>query len=121
MSVKTVLKKIKEFEKKKIILGYRLKINLDLIGIQYYKIHIKLNNLSTSDTEGINSFIIKNPNIVYLDNTLAGYDIELDVQVEDKNDLDDLLKQIKSQFTRNIESCDVLEYTQEHKHIFMAF
>ncbi|MFH1592842.1 MAG: winged helix-turn-helix transcriptional regulator [Candidatus Woesearchaeota archaeon] len=120
LSVKTVIKKINEFERKKIILGYRLKINLDLIGVQYYKIHIKLNNLNERDKSEIDSFILNHPNIIYLDNTISGYDLELDVQVEDKKDLDSLLENIKERFRKNIENYEILEYVKEHKHIFIG-
>ncbi|MFH1566023.1 MAG: AsnC family transcriptional regulator [bacterium] len=119
ISPKTTIKKIKELEKRKIILGYRLKINLEQLGIRYYKLHFKLNNLTEKDRDEIKQFITKNPNIIYLDETISGYDLELDVQIENKQDLDNLIENLKQKFKRNIESYDVLEFIKEHKHIFL--
>lgn len=118
LSVKTTIKKIKELEKKGIILGYRLKINLEKIGVEYYKLHFKLNNLSEKDKKEIRAFVFRNPNVVYLDETISGYDLELDVQVNNKNELNELIKELKDKFKRNIENYDVLIYKKEYKHIF---
>jgi len=119
ISTKTVMKKIKDLEKRKVILGYRLKINLEKIGVEYYKLHFKLNNLSEKDKDEIKKFIYENPNITYLDETISGYDLELDIQIEDKKELDGLLTALKNKFKKNIENYDVLIYIKEHKHIFL--
>jgi Lrp/AsnC family transcriptional regulator, leucine-responsive regulatory protein len=119
LSSKTIVKKIKEFEKRKILLGYRLKLNLEKIGIEYYKVHFKLNNLDTKSIESIKQFIFHNPNIVYWDETISGYDLELDVQVKDREELESLINQLKKEFQRNIEKFEILNYEKEYKQIFL--
>jgi DNA-binding Lrp family transcriptional regulator len=120
LSEKTVIKKINELEKKGIILGYRLKINLERIGVSYYKVHIKLNNLNLKDKREIDAFIFEQRNIIYRDNTLSGYDLELDVQVQNKEEFDKIINNLKEKFKKNIENLDILNYKKEHKHVFLA-
>ena len=121
LSAKTTIKKIKNLEKRKVILGYSIKINLGKIGVEYYKIHFKLNNLEEKDKDEIKQFIFANPNIIYLDETISGYDLELDVQVQNKEELNNLLNNLKDKFKKNIESYDILTYAKEHKHVFFSF
>ena len=106
---RTISFRIKKLEKKKIIQGYRVNINLAKIGYEYFKVNIILNNME--DYDKLFSYTNNHPNIIYYDKTLSNYDFEIDVEIESKEKLLELLADIKQKFhVRNIEILSFKEY-----------
>lgn len=106
LSPNTVIKIIKELESKKIILGYTSIIDLKKIGIQIFKIEIKL-----TDINKINSlieFCRKCPNINYITQYLDEFDAEIKIECENKEEFELILNQIK----------EVVNYKIEKIHVF---
>ncbi|NQZ84280.1 MAG: winged helix-turn-helix transcriptional regulator [Nanoarchaeales archaeon] len=93
LPVRTTAYRIKQLEKKKVIVGYRANINLNKINFEYYKINLKLDNFQNFDK--LFSFAKSNPNIIYIDNTIGDIDFEIDIEIENKTKLYDLLGEIK--------------------------
>jgi len=106
---RTIAFRIKQLEKKKIIQGYRININLAKIGYEYFKVNIILNDFEKYDK--LFHFANNHPNIIYYDKTLSDYDFEIDIEIENQAKLLELLSEIKSKFhIRNIEILSFKEY-----------
>ncbi len=106
---RTVAFRIKNLEKKKIIQGYRVNLNLDKIGYEYYKINFLMNDCSNSLE--LEAFCQNHKNIIYIDKTLGDYDFEIDVEVKGRTELLALLNEIKSKFdVRDTEILNFKEY-----------
>ncbi len=108
---RTVAFRIKKMEKNKIIQGYRVNINLERIGYEYYKINMVLNNFENYDK--LLEFSNSNPNIIYLDRTLTDLDFEIDVEVKNRQELLKLLEEIKANFS--IRSTEILSFKHYYK------
>lgn len=108
---RTIAFRIKKLEKKKIIQSYRVNINIAKIGYQYFKVNMVLNDMA--NYEKLFDFTHNHPNIIYYDKTLSNYDFEIDVEIESKEKLIELLKQIKQQFS--IRSTEILSFKEYHK------
>lgn len=119
LSDKTIVKSIKKLEELRIIVGYSIKINLQKIGYQHYKLHFKLDNLNKDLVKSIHSFIFFNPNITYLNNSICGYDLDLDVNVTSREELDELIVSLRRHFKNNIVNLEVLLYKKEYKQNFL--
>ncbi len=91
------------------IQGYRVDLNLEKIGYEYYKLNFMMEDfLSYKD---VFDFCEKNPNVIYMDKTLADYDFEIDVEVKDRQELMDLIATIKKKFSvRDLEILSFKEY-----------
>jgi DNA-binding Lrp family transcriptional regulator len=94
--VRTIAFRIKELEKKQIIQGYRVNINLEKIGYEYYKLNFVLDDCSKS--QELESFCKGNEKIIFIDETLDELDFEIDVEVKNKKELVDLIEKIKEKF-----------------------
>jgi len=106
---RTIAFRIAQLEKKKIIQGYRVEINLETINYEYYKINIILNDFY--DFKKVFSFCLNNSNIIYLDRTLSDLDFEIDAEVNGRKELLKLQDKIKSEFSvRDIEILNFREY-----------
>jgi DNA-binding Lrp family transcriptional regulator len=94
--VRTIAFRIKELEKKQIIQGYRVNINLEKIGYEYYKLNFTLDDCSKS--QELENFCKGNEKIIFIDETLDELDFEIDVEVKNKKELVDLIEKIKEKF-----------------------
>jgi DNA-binding Lrp family transcriptional regulator len=71
----TIAHRIKKLEQKKIILGYRLLFNFNKINYNYFRVNIKLKDISK--IKKIIQSAESNPNIIYAMRTVGGADLEL--------------------------------------------
>ncbi len=115
LTSKTIINKIKRLEKEKIIVGYRAEFNLEKLGLKYYKIHITTFNTTPEKIKQIKQYIRQNPNIIYHDEVLGGYDIEIEVQIENENKLRELIEDIRERFSNIIKDYEILHYYKEHR------
>lgn len=116
ITTKTVSSRIKQLEKKKIIVSYRTVFDLEKLGYQYFKVHFNLHNLNTEKERQFRSFIKQHPNIIYDNEILGGDDIEIEVQVRNINELRDLIKDIKEKFANIIKDYKTMTFYKEHKY-----
>lgn len=119
LTPKTVIEKIKKLEFKKVIVGYKTVFNLEKLGYQYFKIHLKLNNLTKEKKIKLEEYIKYQPNIVYYDKVLGGDDIEIEIQVKDMFELRQIMSEMKNDFGDIIKDDKILEYYKEHKYFFL--
>lgn len=106
---RTIAFRIKQMEKNKLIQGYRVTVALEKIGYEYYKINFMLNECS--NYHEIFSFCENHLNVIYIDETLGDLDFEIDVEVKNRQELLDLIHQIKSKFdVRDTEVLNFKEY-----------
>ena len=112
---KTVISKIKKLEERKIIVGYRTEFNLEKLGYKYYKIHITTFNATPERIKQLELYAQQNPNIIYKDEVLGGYDIELEIQVENENKLRELIENLKHEFSDIMKQHEILHYFKEYR------
>ena len=96
MPATTVAFRIKQLEKKKIILAYRLNFNFEKFGYEYYKADLVLNDISR--LKELSNFAHAHPNILYIDQTIGGSDFEFDVEVKNKKQFLQIIDEIKEKF-----------------------
>jgi len=109
---RTVLHKIRQLENKKIILGYHTNLNLNAIGYEYYKINLKLNDYSKA--KEINQLIRNNLNVIFIDYTISKWDIEIDLEVQNKKELKKFVDEIKEKYP-NITEIEIISFSKYHK------
>lgn len=112
-----VIYRIREMEKKGIIIGYKTLFDMNKLGYQYYKITFRLNNLTKEKEMQFRWFIKTNPNIIYDDEATGGEDLEIELQVKNIDELRSLLASIRKQFADIIKDYSIMEFYKEHKYI----
>lgn len=93
----TIAHRIKQLERKKIVRGYRISFNFEKYGYEYYKVDIELNDFI--NYQDIVDYLYAHPNVIYLDETIGGSDIEFDIEVKNKKQLTSLLDELKEKFS----------------------
>ena len=77
MQVKYAIKQLKD---KKVILGYRTKMNLKELGLTNYKAYFQLKDLEQYNQ--MVSFVRSKPNVIYIDESIGFADFEVEVLVQ---------------------------------------
>ncbi len=115
---KTAAKKIRDMEKKKIIVGYRTLFDLEKLGYQYFKVHISLKDMDEKKEKQIKSYLKQHPNVVYDNEILGGFDLEIEIQVPTLSDLRIILDEMKGRFSGIIKNYTYMLFYKEHKYVF---
>mgnify|MGYP001562636495 FL=1 len=97
MPERTVAFRIKQLEKKKIIQGYRVLFDLKLLGYEYYKVDFILKDISR--IKSLINYAILHPNIIYIDQTIAGSDFEFDLEVKNKQQFLQIINELRTKFS----------------------
>ncbi len=111
--------RIKNLEKKGIIQGYRALINFSKLGYEYYKVDMYLEDLSK--IKEIESFCHAHPNIVYLDRTIGGGDIEFDLEVKNLEHFMQIIEKIKEQFKGVVRNFEYFSVLKIYKTLYFPF
>jgi len=112
MSQSTVSHKIKNLERKKIIVGYRAEINFIKLGFMNYFLEIYLDE--NDNIKQIESWANTNKNVVWLQKVVGTCDIEIEVEVKDRVALELLLNELRKKF-KNIRK--IIFWSQEYKKL----
>ncbi len=119
LSAKQVSHRIRNMERKKVIVGYRTMFNLERLGLLHYHLNIKVKNLKKEKEAAFRSFCFRHPNILYSHYSICGPDLEIDIEVESVEKLRGIIQEIKDNFSSIIQEYEILHYIRQHKYIYM--
>jgi len=101
---------------KKVIVGFGLKINHNLIGFTYRKVFLKLNNQSEEAQARLWAYLRRQRNVIFILKTIGSYDMEFEVMTASNEEFYNLMRDFRSGFaddvklTHNVIVHDELKY-----------
>lgn len=118
LSPDSILNRLRSLKKGRIILGYTLVLNQEKLNQAHYKILLNLNNLSKEKEIKLLEFLRKNNRIIALIKSLAEWDYEVDIEVENFSQLKDFTMDLTTQFSEVIRNYDILRILNMPKYTF---
>lgn len=109
LTSEAVRKRIIQLEKKKIIVGYKINLNLQMIGFQGYRVDFLLNSIKRN--EELFEYLKQNKYFYQINQSIGGSDFETEVVVKDLNHLLNLLEEITARFKDVIRRYEYFGYT----------
>ncbi len=109
--------RLKMLEKRKIILGYSAFIDISKLGYNYYKIDLDINDLKSCSK--ILEFLAAHPNVVYVDKTFGGSDVEFDVELQNQEAFYTFLNQLKEKFPHMIRTYHYYRAQRIYKYEYL--
>ncbi len=94
----TIHHRLKQLKKEKIIQGFRPKIDVHKLDIQWHLLLIKFKSVSEERVKKFIEFCKNNRYVYYATNTVGLYNLMLDVHVKNTEEFRDFLFEIKEQF-----------------------
>lgn len=106
--------RIKKLEKRRIIQGYRINLNLSKIGMTLFKAQIYLKNYRKEIQERFRRHCSKNPHISQFIRQVGNCKLELEVEVEGYFQFNIIMKEIRENFSDLIHHIDPLLISREY-------
>ena len=106
-SVEMVRSRIKSMEEKNIILGYRISIDLNKLGLEFFKAIIYLKSLSKEEEDALYQYMYRHPKSVYYIRTITPWEVEFEFVVESYVEFNKIINDLRKTFPnviRNYES-----------------
>ena len=107
----------KQLEKKEIILGYRVNLDIKKIGFEDFKLDIFLTDYQRRDE--VISCLEQNPHLVLLSRSVGISDIEAEFHFENIEMLHVVINQLYERFPEIIRSCNYHHIVAQHKWNFV--
>lgn len=114
ISSDSVLQRIKKLEKEKIITGYNLVLNQEVLNQIQYKVFIYLNDISKENQ--LYSYCRSIPRIIYIINSFGEWDMELDIEVKNVKEFRKIMMDLTSKFFDIIKDYSFLEIYKIYKY-----
>ncbi len=111
----TARSRINALENKGVIGGYSLLFDLAKIGIINYKLFIKTRDKSKEFHKKLFSFAEQHPNIIWFFKTLGDHDYELRIEIENQEKYQEIIKEIRSEFSSFITELETITVFNELK------
>lgn len=113
--------RLKRLTKDNLISQYRISINLDKIDYKLYKIIMRLHSLTQEKEKQLITYIASHPHGMQYLKLVGSWDVELEFEVEDDEQLHEILLEIRNKFSEIIRDYDTLLIHQEHKLNYYPF
>lgn len=114
-SAKVIRERIKKMEKNKIILGYNIKLNQNLLGLTHYKILLRLNDTSRLTIRRLSNYLKDQRDVIYLVKPIGDYDFEFELMTKSNEEFHQIIRDLRSQFAEEIKSYNTAIHYQEPK------
>lgn len=116
VSPRAVKKKINELIEKKIIIGFNVKVDHNLLGFTYQKVLLKLNNTSRRELEKLSEYLKQKRSVIYLLKTIGTYDFEFELMTRSPEEFYTLIKELRISFAHNIKDHSMVVMSDEPKY-----
>lgn len=117
-SSRTIYYRIKQLEKKKIILGYKIAINYEKLKVKFYKTFIYLNNPKENRIKLIKATLENHPNVTHNVEVFSSWDLEPEFETVTEEEFNNIINKIKDDFSDIIKKIDIITITKEHKFVY---
>ncbi len=108
--------KLRRLEKNKVIVGYKVLLDIGKLGYDYYKVDLMLEDLSI--LLSLQEFILRHPNIIYQDITVGGSDFEFDGEFKSQEDFYSFMDELRSLFPGKIRSYHYYKARKIYKYSY---
>lgn len=106
----TIRKRIIHLEKKKIIIGYKINLNLRKMDYQGYRVDFLLNSIKRN--KELFEYIKQHKYFYQINKSIGGADFETEIVVKDLNHLLEILEEVVKRFSDVIRGYEYFGYTE---------
>jgi len=115
INVRTVMSKISDLEKRKIIQGYTTFLEINTIDLNFFKLCIYLQDFTSEKYDQLLDFCKSHKNILHIIKSIGDWDLELEIEAENVEYIYSLIEEIKTNYPKIVKKIDVVIITKEHK------
>ncbi len=111
-TIEIVRNKIKKLEQQKIILSYRIAVDLNKLGLEFFKVILYCKALTKQDESALFEWMEQHPNSLYAIRSLAPWEMEFEFAVESYHHFNQIISELRQRFPHVI---------RNHEHLIMSY
>lgn len=116
LSGNTIANRIKKMKKVGLIQGFRPLIHIEKLGFESYKILIKLQNTTIEKEKKLYGFAQRNPSITFIIKVVGEWDLEFEVEVKSRKDLQGIIIQLRDNFSEAIKEVETIPIYHDYRY-----
>ena len=109
--------RIRQMKKNNIILGFKISLNYEKLGIRFYKTFITIES-SNERARALDNYLAQQKSVIHTVKVLSSWDLEPEFEVYSEKEFDEALQEMKDMFSDIIKSIDIATISKEHKFIY---
>jgi DNA-binding Lrp family transcriptional regulator len=113
VSYKTIQNRIKNLEKNKIILGYRLMVHAGKLGYESYMVFLGIHTYDSKLEKKLYEFL-RHPNVAFVVKQLGRWRIGMEVEFKNRSEFQDFLVDLRTQFGNIISEYETFPIFHDH-------
>jgi len=107
-TIEIVRGRIRKLEEKQIILGYRISVDFNKLGLEFFKAIIYFRKLSKEDENSLFEWMRQHPNSLYYIRSLAPWEVEFEFAVENYQRFNEIINDLRKRFPHVIRNYEHL-------------
>lgn len=119
MSIDIVRYRLKKLKENSVINGFRMKLDISKLGIQWYLLLIKIQSINEKTKNKFLNYILQQKETYYLTSTIGNYDFIVDLQVASSTDVRNLIFELRDKFPEVIKNFETLLIFKEYKNSYL--
>lgn len=113
--------RLKKLVNERVIIQYRTFLNLQNLNINHYKIIFRTKNFNQESEKNIRDYITKHKKATQFLKLIGSWDLEIEFETENEDELYKILTDIRKQFSNIIRDFDILRITETYKYNYFPF
>lgn len=105
-SAEIVRRRIKRMEECGIILQYRIAVDFNKLGLEFFKAIIYLRTLSKRDEAAMGEWMRQHPRSLYYIRSIAPWDVEFEFAVDNYQQFNSIINDLRERFPHVIRNCE---------------
>jgi len=118
LSPDAVIYRIKNLIKKKVILGYRVTIDEKMLGLQKFKVLLKLKNVDDKTYAKLLEFLKLQKSTQYIKRSVGVWDFSVTLLAKDIEELRNIIFDMKSELKEALDDYKILLLFEEYKNTY---
>lgn len=110
--------RMRQLEREKVILGYKLALNHEMLGIHFHKAFIYLDDATPMRLNPLLGYLQQQRNVTHHVKVLGNWDLEPEFETYSEEEFNTALKDMKDEFHDIIKKVDVITISKEHKFVY---
>lgn len=111
-TIEIVRGRIKKLEEKKIILSYRIAVDFNKLGLEFFKMFIYFRTVSEEDERSLAEWMRTHPKALYYIRSLAPWEMEPEFAVESYKEFNQIVNELRKKFPHVI---------RNYEHLIMIY
>lgn len=107
-----IRQRMKKLERKGILQAYRASIDVDALGLKYYKILLQTNNLTPEKEKNLRQYSKEHPHIIQYVRYAGQWEIQLEVEIAPE-EIKQLITNLRNKYSEIIQNYTILELVEE--------